>query len=40
MTDKTPIPASPSEDDYVRQVASAAPPALLAETDPLALFES
>jgi pyridoxamine 5'-phosphate oxidase len=38
MTDKTLIPASPSEDDYVRQVASAEPPALLSEADPFALF--
>jgi pyridoxamine 5'-phosphate oxidase len=38
MTDKPPIPASPSEDDYVRQVASAEPPPLLSEDDPLALF--
>jgi len=39
VTDKTPIPASPSEDDYVRQVASAEPPALLSEADPFALFD-
>ena len=38
MTDKTLIPPSPSEDDYVRQVASAEPPSLLTETDPFALF--
>ena len=38
MTDKTLIPASPSEDDYVRQVASAEPPVLLSEADPFALF--
>ena len=38
MTDKTLIPASPSEDDYVRQVAGAEPPALLSEADPFALF--
>ena len=38
MTDKTLIPASPSEDDYVRQVAAAEPLPLLSETDPLALF--
>jgi pyridoxamine 5'-phosphate oxidase len=38
MTDKTLIPASPSEDDYVRQVASAEPPVLLREADPFALF--
>jgi pyridoxamine 5'-phosphate oxidase len=39
VTDKTLIPASPSEDDYVRQVASAEPPPLLSETDPFALFD-
>ena len=38
MTDKTFIPASPSEDDYVRQVAAAEPPPLLSEADPIALF--
>ena len=38
MTDKTLIPPSPSEDDYVRQVASAEPPPLLSETDPFPLF--
>jgi pyridoxamine 5'-phosphate oxidase len=38
MTDKAPIPPSPSEDDYVAQVATAAPPRLLSEADPLALF--
>jgi len=38
MTDKTLIPASPSEDDYVRQVAGAEPPALLSEDDPFAIF--
>jgi pyridoxamine 5'-phosphate oxidase len=38
VTDKTLIPPSPSEDDYVRQVAAAEPPALLSETDPIALF--
>ncbi|MEW6017444.1 MAG: pyridoxamine 5'-phosphate oxidase [Pseudomonadota bacterium] len=32
------IPASPSEDDYVRQVTAAEPPPLLAEDDPFALF--
>ena len=36
--DQTLIPASPSEDDYVREVREATPPALLAEGDPLALF--
>lgn len=36
--DPTLIPASPSEDDYVRQVTEATPPALLSEEDPFALF--
>jgi pyridoxamine 5'-phosphate oxidase len=40
MTDKTLIPPSPSEDDYVRQVATAEPPALLGADDPLALFNA
>jgi pyridoxamine 5'-phosphate oxidase len=35
---KAQIPASPSEDDYVRQVAAAEPPPLLAAEDPFALF--
>jgi pyridoxamine 5'-phosphate oxidase len=39
VTDKTIIPPSPSEDDYVRQVAEAAPPPLMAATDPFALFD-
>jgi len=39
MTGKTLIPASPSEDDYVRQVVDAEPPALLSEDDPFALFD-
>ncbi|MFZ5718960.1 MAG: pyridoxamine 5'-phosphate oxidase [Pseudomonadota bacterium] len=39
MTDKTLIPPSPSEDEYVRQVAAAEPPPLLSETDPIALFD-
>ena len=39
MTDKSLIPPSPSEDDYVRQVSSAEPPPLLAEHDPMALFD-
>lgn len=39
VTDKTFIPPSPSEDDYVAQVAAAAPPALLSEADPFALFD-
>jgi pyridoxamine 5'-phosphate oxidase len=38
MTDKTLIPASPSEDDYVAQVTAAEPPPLLAEDDPIRLF--
>lgn len=40
MTDKSLIPPSPSEDDYVRQVESAEPLPLLAEHDPLALFDA
>lgn len=40
MTDKTLIPPSPSEDDYVRQVADAEPPPLLSEADPFALFDA
>ena len=40
MTVKAPIPPSPSEDDYVRRVAAAEPPALLSETDPFALFNA
>jgi pyridoxamine 5'-phosphate oxidase len=40
VSDKTLIPPSPSEDDYVRQVASADPPPLLAETDPIELFRT
>jgi pyridoxamine 5'-phosphate oxidase len=40
VTDKTLIPASPTEDEYVRQVASAEPPPLLSETDPFALFDA
>ncbi|MDB5466294.1 MAG: pdxH, partial [Phenylobacterium sp.] len=38
MTDKTFIPPSPSEDEYVRQVTTAPPPPLLSEGDPFALF--
>ncbi len=38
MTDKSLIPPSPSEDDYVRQVTDAQPLPLLAEEDPMALF--
>jgi pyridoxamine 5'-phosphate oxidase len=40
MTEKAPIPPSPSEDDYVRQVASSEPPPLLNEDDPFALFNA
>jgi pyridoxamine 5'-phosphate oxidase len=40
MTDKTLIPPSPSEDDYVRQVAAAEPLPLLSEADPFALFNA
>ncbi|HKP77967.1 MAG TPA: pyridoxamine 5'-phosphate oxidase [Phenylobacterium sp.] len=40
VTDKSLIPASPSEDDYVRQVANAEPPPLLSEADPFALFDA
>jgi pyridoxamine 5'-phosphate oxidase len=39
VTDKTLIPPSPSEDDYVAQVAAAEAPPLLSETDPFALFD-
>lgn len=39
VTEKTLIPASPSEDEYVRRVAAAEPPPLLSETDPIALFD-
>lgn len=38
MSDKPTIPPSPSEDDYVRQVAAADPPPLLAADDPMELF--
>ncbi len=38
MNDKTLIPPSPTEDEYVRQVIAAEPPALLTETDPFVLF--
>jgi pyridoxamine 5'-phosphate oxidase len=38
MTDNRLIPPSPSEDDYVRQVTTAEPPALLVEDDPFVLF--
>jgi len=40
MTEKPLIPASPSETDYVAQVAAAEPPPLLSETDPFALFDA
>jgi len=40
MTDKTLIPPSPSEDDYVAQVAAAEPLPQLAEDDPIALFNA
>ena len=33
------IPHSPTENDYVRQVAEATPPALLTADDPIALFQ-
>jgi pyridoxamine 5'-phosphate oxidase len=38
VDDKTLIPASPSEDDYVRRVAEAEPLPLLSDKDPFALF--
>ena len=38
MSQEPLIPPSPSEDDYVRQVTAAEPPALLASDDPFALF--
>jgi len=40
MKRKPVIPPSPSEDDYVRQVAEAELPPLLPEGDPIALFET
>ena len=40
MIEKPLIPASPSDDDYVRQVTQAAPLPLLAEGDPIAQFEA
>ena len=40
MTDKTLIPPSPTEDDYVRQVAAAEALPLLSEDDPFALFNT
>jgi pyridoxamine 5'-phosphate oxidase len=39
VNDKPPIPPSPTEDDYVRQVAQAEPPPTLSEADPIALFD-
>ena len=38
MSSKADIPASPSEDDYVRQVTNAEPPPLLSAQDPFDLF--
>jgi len=38
MTEKTLIPPSPSEDDYVARVAAAEPLPQLSEADPFALF--
>lgn len=38
MSDKAQIPPSPSEDEYVRQVAAAEPPPLLSAQDPFDLF--
>lgn len=38
MTDKSLIPPSPTEDEYVREVTTAEPAPLLTETDPFALF--
>lgn len=40
MTQDSLIPESPSEDDYVRQVAEAPPLPLLSEQDPFDLFEA
>jgi pyridoxamine 5'-phosphate oxidase len=40
VTDKTPIPPSPSEDDYVRQVAQAPSQPLIEAADPIALFQA
>ena len=40
MSKKSLIPPSPSEDDNLRRVAEAAPPVLLPEGDPLALFKA
>ncbi|HEX4711061.1 pyridoxamine 5'-phosphate oxidase [Phenylobacterium sp.] len=40
MTEKTLIPPTPTEDDYVRQVATAEALPLLSEADPFALFNA
>jgi pyridoxamine 5'-phosphate oxidase len=40
MTEKTLIPPSPSEDEYVQQVAAAEPLPQMAEDDPLDLFNT
>ncbi len=40
MSDPGLIPPSPAEDDYVRAVRAAEPPALLSDEDPMALFET
>ncbi|HWA61185.1 MAG TPA: pyridoxamine 5'-phosphate oxidase [Caulobacteraceae bacterium] len=40
MSDRTLIPPSPAEDDYVKSVAAAEPLPLLPEDDPLHLFET
>jgi pyridoxamine 5'-phosphate oxidase len=40
MDNDTLIPPSPAEDDYVRAVQAAEPPALLEGEDPIALFEA
>ncbi|MFI4936307.1 MAG: pyridoxamine 5'-phosphate oxidase, partial [Caulobacterales bacterium] len=40
MKNKPLIPASPSEDDYVRKVAHAESLPLLPDEDPIALFEA
>lgn len=40
MSDKPFIPASPTEDEYVRSVTEAAPLPLLSEEDPISLFNA
>jgi pyridoxamine 5'-phosphate oxidase len=40
MTDAALIPPSPAEDDYVRSVQTAEPPALLSEDDPYEIFQA